>query len=106
MKFSLANIVTYTPANMPVTVTMEDPQDWEDVGKIAKGIHDKLVELIKFAKADDPPWAKEHISCSPQADDSKGRVFFVHAGMYAMLTPMFPDIVKDCANTVLGDKTN
>lgn len=104
MKFSLANIDAYTPPKVPVTVEMVDPHNWEDVNKIAQDIHDKLVERIRIAKADEAEWKVEHISCSPQADDSKGRVFFVHADMYVMLTPKFKGDVWHCTRMVVGNE--
>lgn len=106
MKFSLANIDAYTPDKVPVSIEMADPQNWQDVGAIAAVVSTRIVELIRFAKADDPEWSTEYISSLPQADDSKGRVFFVHEDMYATLKPQFEVIVWDAVHSVVGDELN
>ena len=110
MKWSLANIDGYTPANVPETVEMADPQDWQDVDRIDKNLHDKLVIEMRIAKPDEDDWKVEYISCSPQADDCKGRTFFVHADMYAMLTSKtdgrsrFHVLTWESIHEVVGDE--
>lgn len=87
MRFSVGNVDAWVPNDTLKSVETRLPQKTDNVAKIDKVLHGKLVKCIADAKKYQPKWMAEFITCLPHEDSSMGgRVYYVHDDMYAMLT--------------------
>lgn len=104
MEYTLINMESDARNRENVVVITFDPGNFIRIHNITVRITGKMLSLIKQAETSPLGEFFIPIATLPPENGSSGAEFYVKAGMFVMLKPLFADIVWNCIHDEAGNE--